>query len=185
MYLLFVDTHYKDVNIILFKDNKFLDDLKVIDVKNTSVETMPAIIKLLDKNNLKPNEINKIAVCIGPGSFTGTRIGVTIAKTMAYSLNIPIVTLTSLDLVGLNLDSKSYVSVLENNGAFVALYDNKMVGDIKYYSDSEYMEFKKINNVIENIELNNNKLICFINDLKEENVHDVNPIYVKTIEALK
>ena len=185
MYLLFIDTHYKDVNIILFKDNKYLDNLKVIDVKNTSVETMPTIVKLLDKNNLKPSNISKIAVCIGPGSFTGTRIGVTIAKTMSYSLNIPIVTLTSLDLVGLNLDNKSYVSVLENNGAFVALYDKKMIGEIKYYSDSDYLEFKKINNVIEKIELNHNKLISFINDLKEENVHDVNPIYVKTIEALK
>ena len=60
-----------------------------------------------------------------------------------------------------------------------------MIGEIKYYSDSEYLEFKKTNNIIENIELNHNKLISFINDLKEENVHDVNPIYVKTIEALK
>lgn len=185
MHTLFIDTHYKDIVIVLFKDNDLLDKSIINNVKSTSVETMPAIINLLDHNNLKQNDINKIAVCIGPGSFTGTRIGVTIAKTFAYSLNIPIVTLTSIDLVGLNLDKESYVSVLENNGAFVALYDNKILDEIKYYNKEEYEEFKNNNNVIENIDINYNKLINFINNQKEENVHDVNPIYVKTIEALK
>ena len=185
MYTLFIDTHNKDVLLALYKDKKLLDKSILSDIKSTSVDTMPALVKLLGSNNIQPKDISKIAVCIGPGSFTGTRIGVTIAKTMAYSLNIPIVSLTSIDLVGLNLDSKSYVSVLENNGAFVALYDKKLIGEIKYLKEDEYLEFKKDNNVIEDIELNYDKLISFINNLKEEKVHDVNPIYVKTIEALK
>ena len=185
MYTLFIDTHYKDILLVLFKDNASLDKILLTNIKSTSIETMPALISLLDKHNLTPNDLNKIAVCIGPGSFTGTRIGVTIAKTIAYSIKIPIVSITSIDLTGLNLDNKSYVSVLENNGAFVALYDKKLVGDIKYYDNEEYNKFKKDNNVIENVELDYNKLISFINQLKEENVHDVNPIYIKTIEALK
>jgi tRNA threonylcarbamoyl adenosine modification protein YeaZ len=185
VYTLFIDTHYKDVLLALYKDKKLLDKSILSDIKSTSVDTMPALVKLLGSNNIQPKDINKIAVCIGPGSFTGTRIGVTIAKTMAYSLNIPIVSLTSIDLVGLNLDSKSYVSVLENNGAFVALYDKKLIDEIKYLKEDEYLEFKKDNNVIEDIELNYDELINFINNLKEEKVHDVNPIYVKTIEALK
>lgn len=185
MYTLFIDTHYKDIILFLFKDNKLLDKLELLNVKSTSVETMPALISLLERNNIKPNDLNKIAVCIGPGSFTGTRIGVTIAKTLAYSLNIPIVSLTSIDLVGLNLDKKSYVSVLENNGAFIALYDKKIIGEIKYLKKSEYELFKNDNNVIENIDISFDKLIAFINNLKEEKVHDVNPIYVKSIEALK
>ena len=185
MYTLFIDTHYKDILLVLFKDNYLLDKSILSNAKSTSVETMPLLIKLLDNNNLKPKDLSKIAVCIGPGSFTGTRIGVTIAKTMAYSLNIPIVSLTSIDLVGINLDSKSYVSVLENNGAFIALYDKKAIDDIKYLDNDNYLEFKKEKNVVESIELNHDRLINFINNLKEEKVHDVNPIYVKTIEALK
>ena len=185
MHTLFIDTHYKDVVIVLFKDAILLDKRILKDVKSTSIETMPTIISLLNNNNLKPVDINKIAVCIGPGSFTGTRIGVTIAKTMAYSLNIPVVTLTSIDLKGLNINNKAYVSVLENNGAFVAQYDKKIIGDIKYLKNSEYIEFKNNNEVVENIDMDYDRLINYINSLKGEKVHDVNPIYVKSIEALK
>ena len=185
MITLFIDTHYKDILLYLFKDNDLLDKKVLLGVKSTSVETMPALIDLLNVNNLKVNNINKIAVCKGPGSFTGTRIGVTIAKTLSYANNIPIVSLTSLDLIGLNLDNESYVGVLENNGAFVCLYNKGIIDDIKYYKLSEYNLFKENNKVVDNIEINNNKLINFINGLKEENVHNVNPMYVKNIEGLK
>lgn len=185
MYTLFIDSHYKEILLVLYKDNELLDKILLTDFKSTSVETMPALTRILEKNNLKPEDLNKIAVCVGPGSFTGTRIGVTIAKTMAYSIKIPIVSILSIDMIGLNLNSKLYVAVLENNGAFVALYDNKVIGEINYMKNDEYEEFKKNNTVIEDIEMDYNKLIEFINNKQEENVHDVNPIYVKTIEALK
>lgn len=185
MYTLFIDTHYKDVIIVLFKDMVLLDKNIILNVDNTSVETMPTIIDILEKNSLKVKDINKICVCIGPGSFTGTRIGVTIAKTLAYTLNIPIVTLTSIDLIGMKLDNESYVAVLEKNGAFIALYNNEIKGDIKYLKLSEYEEFKNGNSVIEDNSIDYDKLINFINNLKEENAHNVIPLYVKTIEALK
>ena len=185
MITLFIDTHYKDILLYLFKDNELLDKKVMLNVKSTSVETMPALIDLLNVNNLKVNNIKKIAVCIGPGSFTGTRIGVTIAKTLAYANNIDIVSLTSLDLIGLNLDSESYVGVLENNGAFVCNYNKKIIGDIKYYKLSEYNEFKEKTQVVDNIEIDNNKLINYINSLEVENCHNVNPLYVKNIEGLK
>ena len=185
MITFFIDTHYKNILLYLFKDSYLLDQKEIIDVKNTSVEAMNGIISILESNNITVNDLNKIAVCIGPGSFTGTRIGVTLAKTLAYTLNIPIVTLTSIDLIGLNVDDKCYVSVLENNGAFVALYDKKIIGKISYLKNSEYQDFKKNNNVIEDIVINQTKLIEFINSLSEENAHDVKPLYIKSIEALK
>ena len=145
---------------------------------------MPLIDKILKDNNINTKDLNKIAVCVGPGSFTGTRIGVTIAKVLAYSLNIEIVTLTSLDLVGLNLDEESYVSVSENNGSFICLYNKKQIGDIKYLKDDKYEEFIKDNKVISNCPIDESKLINFINTLKAQNAFNVNPMYVKTIEAL-
>lgn len=185
MYTLFIDTHYKDVLLYLYKDNDLIGKKEVFDVKNTSVEAMPSLISLINNANITKKDLDKIAVCIGPGSFTGTRIGVTIAKTLAYSLNIPICTLSSLDLVGLNLENKSYVGVLENNGAFVCLYDKKVISDIKYLKQSEYEEFKNNNNLVDKIELNHSKLINFINNLDSINSFDVNPLYVKNIEGLK
>lgn len=185
MLTLFIDTHYKDILIYLFKNNNLLDKKEIFNVKSTSVETMPALVSLLKNNGIDIHDINKIAVCIGPGSFTGTRIGVTIAKTLSYSLNIPIVTLTSIDLIGLNINKKAYVSVKENNGYFIALYDKKIIDNIKYLKNSEYEEFKEKNSVIDDYRINIDKLIEFINNLKEVKSFDVNPLYVKTIEALK
>ena len=184
MYTLFIDTHYKDILLCIFKDNKLLKKEELNNVKSTSIETMPLLDKLLSECEIKVNDLNKIAVCNGPGSFTGTRIGVTIAKTLAYTLEIPIVSLTSLDLIGLNLDKKAYVSVLENNGAFIGLYDNKLINEIKYFSNNDYEEFKQKNEIIESIDMDYDKLINYINNQEETNCHLVNPIYVKKIEAL-
>ena len=57
---------------------------------------MPAIEKLLRECELTPQDLTKIVVAKGPGSYTGVRIGVTIAKTMAWALNIPLVGVSSL-----------------------------------------------------------------------------------------
>lgn len=52
--------------------------------------------------NVKPKDLNKIVVAAGPGSYTGVRIGVTAAKTLAWSLQIPIVGVSSLEVVAAN-----------------------------------------------------------------------------------
>lgn len=72
------------------------DDVKIIAKKtweakaNQSEELLPAIDKLLSKNKIITNKIGLIIVCIGPGSFTGTRVGVATANAMAFALNIPV-----------------------------------------------------------------------------------------------
>jgi tRNA threonylcarbamoyladenosine biosynthesis protein TsaB len=54
---------------------------------------------ILDRNNLKPSDLHGIAVGIGPGSYTGLRIGVTAAKGLAYALNIGMVAITTGELL--------------------------------------------------------------------------------------
>ena len=180
MYTLFIDTHYKDVLILLFKDNNVLDKLLLKDVKNTSESLLPSIIQILFNNSLKINDINKIAVVKGPGSFTSVRLGVTVAKVLAYSLNVPIVSITSIDLLGLNLDKPSYVSVEENNGYFICYYESNKSA-IKYLKKKEYEEFILNNEVLTDIKINYKKLINYLNSLEEENVYNVNPLYIKDI----
>jgi tRNA threonylcarbamoyladenosine biosynthesis protein TsaB len=65
--------------------------------KNHSIRVMPAIESLLGDCDLKPANLDKIVVAKGPGSYTGVRIGVTIAKTLAWTLNIPLVGISSLE----------------------------------------------------------------------------------------
>src|SRR5690606_31260140 len=67
--------------------------------KTHSLRLMPAIVQLMNDLNMKPNDLDKIVVANGPGSYTGVRIGVTTAKTLAWSLNIPVVGVSSLEVL--------------------------------------------------------------------------------------
>ena len=82
MYSLFIDTHNELIKIILFKDGKILTDKEKMSNMQHSVYTMPMIEEILKENNIESSNLNEIIVVNGPGSFTGVRIGVTIAKTM-------------------------------------------------------------------------------------------------------
>lgn len=64
--------------------------------KNHSIRLMPAIHELLNEVEVMPKQLEKIVVAEGPGSYTGVRIGVTTAKTLAWSLDIPLVGVSSL-----------------------------------------------------------------------------------------
>ncbi|OLN21508.1 tRNA (adenosine(37)-N6)-threonylcarbamoyltransferase complex dimerization subunit type 1 TsaB [Domibacillus antri] len=64
--------------------------------KNHSVRVMPAIEALMNEVEMKPGDLDKIVVANGPGSYTGVRIGVTIAKTLAWTLQIPLTAVSGL-----------------------------------------------------------------------------------------
>ena len=65
----------------------------------TSTQLMPAIANLLDSTQICRDEIGLIAVSIGPGSFTGLRLGLTVAKTLAFSLDIPLVGVNTFEAI--------------------------------------------------------------------------------------
>ena len=67
---------------------------------------------------------------------------------------------------------------------FVALYDDRNNLDIKYLKNSEFDQFKINKDIVYEDKVNYKKLIEFIDKLTTLNVHNVNPLYVKTIEAL-
>lgn len=67
-----------------------------------STQLMPAIETVLTKSGWKPADLDRIAVSQGPGSYTGVRIGATIAKTLAWTLNKPLVPVSSLELLAAN-----------------------------------------------------------------------------------
>jgi tRNA threonylcarbamoyladenosine biosynthesis protein TsaB len=96
MKLLAIDTSNYTLGIALLEEDKVLGEYITNMKKNHSIRVMPAIEKLLKDCDTKPAELDKIVVAEGPGSYTGVRIGVTIAKTLAWSLNIPLSGVSSL-----------------------------------------------------------------------------------------
>lgn len=69
-------------------------------------ELIPAIKSIFEKNKLTPNDIDLIAVDVGPGSYTGVRVGLSCAKTLAYALGVPVIDVVSLDSISQNIKEK-------------------------------------------------------------------------------
>ncbi len=88
---------YLIIDTSTFKANIGIGDEKLIDAyiwdskKNLSSTLLVEIDKLLKRNKVKLKDLSGIAAYLGPGSYTGLRIGITTANALAYSLNIPIV----------------------------------------------------------------------------------------------
>ena len=97
-----IDTSNVPLSIAVVQDGQLLvewtSSLKV----THSVGAMPAVEEALKHANINPSDIGAIAVAEGPGSYTGVRIGVTIAKTLAWTLKIPLVGVSSLQTMAGN-----------------------------------------------------------------------------------
>lgn len=97
-----IDTANSPLAVAIVKDGQILaaevTNLKV----NHSAGVMPAIDQIFKKVNMSPKEIDAIAVSQGPGSYTGVRIGVTIAKTLSWTLQKPLVGVSSLQVLASN-----------------------------------------------------------------------------------
>ena len=190
MYSLFIDTHDLDLVIALYKDKKLKDKEIKESLRNHSDYTMPIIDEIIKRNNIGIHDIKEILVVNGPGSFTGVRIGVTIAKMLAYTLNIPIKSIDSITMYGIsdNDKNKKLVLIPDVKGLYGGVFENNtLIGELFYKSKAELEEYIKENNINKIVENNIdfNKIIEHFESIEPTLAHLVNPIYVKVIEALK
>lgn len=188
MYTLFLDTHDKNVIVIIYKDGKIVGKKDIVSNNKHSQVTLPSIVEVLGDVKLDINDMGNVIVVNGPGSFTGERIAVTIAKTVAYCLHIPIRTIDSLLVMALNLDKEDkYVALEDRNGAFVGHFDvnNKLVDKMVYLNKSSYLEYKNKNDVITEVDIDYEKVYDYVmNNIDSLNPHEVKPLYIKGISAL-
>lgn len=99
MTVLGIDTSNKSMSLCLGENNKLISSYFTATQKNHSTTLMPAIDFLFKSNNMEPQKLEKIVVAQGPGSYTGLRIGVTTAKTLAWTLDLKLYSLSSLALI--------------------------------------------------------------------------------------
>lgn len=97
-----IETANTPLSVAVVKDGKVVAEM-IQNIKLThSAGAMPAIEEILARVGIKPNELDAIAVSEGPGSYTGVRIGVTLAKTLAWTLQKPLVGISSLKALAAN-----------------------------------------------------------------------------------
>ena len=90
MSLLAIDTATEVLGVAVLSKDKVLAEITTQASLTHSTKLMPYIEEVMDMAKLFRNQLTGIAVSIGPGSFTGLRIGVTTAKMMAYALDVPL-----------------------------------------------------------------------------------------------
>lgn len=191
MISLFIDTSLEDVSIALVKDDKELSLIHENIPGKHSIYVTKYIDDILKENNLSPGSVDEIIVVNGPGSFTGIRIGVTIAKMFAYLENIRIVTITSLKARVIGEKSNYLLTTIDakHGNYYVGLYDENYNTIEEKFSNEEEIE-KLINKFSPKIvdrekPYNIEEIVKYSKKLKSENPHSVNPIYLKLPEAME
>ena len=166
--ILFIDTHTELITIALkTKENLFIKTKE--SEYSHSIYTMPMI--------------EEIVVVNGPGSFTGIRIGLSIAKTIAYALNLKIHTISSLKAYLISSDIKEdKMAVIEDNkGYYICAFDkdNNTIVEETYKEENPY----KYTEVEHKLDIN--KIIEYVDKFDSENPHHIKANYIKKIEVEK
>ena len=107
MKILSFDTSNQPLTVAVVEDRTILTEQLINVKRNHSLQLMPAIEEALRQANTKLEEIDRIAVASGPGSYTGLRIAVTIAKSLAWAHKIELVGISSLKVLAANSLSTS------------------------------------------------------------------------------
>jgi tRNA threonylcarbamoyladenosine biosynthesis protein TsaB len=99
MLLLCLDTATPQVGVAIGSDDQVIGRIQLARPQHHAEHLAPAIAYLLEQLDLSLDQLSAIGVGIGPGLFTGLRVGVTTAKVMAQALRIPLIPVPSLDLL--------------------------------------------------------------------------------------
>lgn len=162
---------------------------KVLYGKNNHSENLMNVIEEGLKD-IKAKELDEIIVGIGPGSYTGVRIALTVAKTLAWTLNIPLKTVSSLDLICsgyLTSDGVYGVSCIAKKGHVYGKIIKVLKGnaqillDDTFLAEDEFTAKVDENNAvrIQEGDYRFNDLVIEFLSKEEKNVHEVVPNYLR------
>ena len=129
--ILNIETSTKSTSVALAKDGKLVAIKEEHDVVSHATKLTPFIQDIVKEANVELKDLDAVAVSIGPGSYTGLRIGLSTAKGLCYALNIPLLSISALEAMAytlrkFNKDKKNYVSVMNSrkNELYLCLIDS-------------------------------------------------------------
>ena len=192
MITILLDSSNTNLSVGIAKDNLLLESISYEAWQQQSEHMIPELSKLLEKYGVNKDDIEEVVVAIGPGSYTGVRIAITIAKTIAVALNTKLYPVSSLrvlkdgDVPSICLinarSGRSYFGVFKGNDIIIG--DRIMKNDevLAYISehpgysicgDTKYLglEGKLTNNIQEMLNLK--EALSYVNPLS------LKPVYMK------
>ena len=185
MLILAFDTCLDKTYVVLrTEDDIISSDTIYSDDKNYhSAYLISTIRNILRDSKKTPKDVDAIAINVGPGSFTGIRIGLSIAKTIAYALNLKIHTISSLKayLISSDINEDKMAVIEDNKGYYICAFDkdNNTIVEETYLEENPYT-YKEVD-----YKLDINKIIDYCNKFESENPHHIKANYIKKIEVEK
>ncbi|MHD0397240.1 tRNA (adenosine(37)-N6)-threonylcarbamoyltransferase complex dimerization subunit type 1 TsaB [Staphylococcus simulans] len=211
MIYLLLDTSNKPMSLAVMQDDTLLVEHTTNMKRNHSVQLMPAIQKMIEEAGITKKDIDAIVVAKGPGSYTGLRIGVTTAKTLAYALNTKLYGVSSLEALAATLpDTQTkqlivpvfdarreavYTGVYQyQNGQLVNVLEDQymLISDLNDYLNQQQQTYVFVGHDLDNItELLNGSIVYQLPKAsvmkrlmtQPENIHTFKPDYLKLSEA--
>ena len=202
------DTSSKALSLAILEDKQLLAETTINIKKNHSITLMPAIDFLMASLDLTPKDLDRIVVAEGPGSYTGLRIAVATAKTLAHTLNIELVGMSSLLALVPRQQEGLFVPLMDarRNNVYAGFYENakpvtaeahlSFAEVLEKVTDAEQVTFVgEVGAFVEQIQEqlpqasyqetlpNAANLALWAWDKKADSLHDFVPNYLKRVEA--
>lgn len=208
MKVLAFDTSSKTLSLAILEDKQVLAETTINIKKNHSITLMPAIDFLMASLDWTPKDLDRIVVAEGPGSYTGLRIAVATAKTLAHTLNIELVGMSSLLALVPRQQEGLLVPLMDarRNNVYAGFYENakpvmpeahlSFAEVLEKVTDAEQVTFVgEVGPFVEQIQEqlpqasyqeslpNAANLALWAWDKKADSLHDFVPNYLKRVEA--
>ncbi len=170
-FILNLETSSKNCSVSLSSNGNLIDSFDLEDQKYRHSELLTSSIQnILTENNLNVEDLSAISVGIGPGSFTGLRIGLSVAKGLCYPHKINLISISSLKILANSVSTRSEntISLINDKGNYyyISMYNNELdeIFPAKIQLiDNDYMD--SIIDTSTNIIVNTSDAFNFINKL--------------------
>lgn len=192
MLTLCIDTAYKYLTVALIENEKIVDSISLECFKKQSEEVFIYLDDLFKRSHINKNDIDSMCISKGPGSYTGVRIAMTIAKVLCEVKSLKLYTISTLRLYAGNKTNTMVVMDARANRAYIGVYNEDKCLLIDQAKPLEEIDTKDYNVVLDGSlvgknDLNPNIPECFL-DTKGlwEEVKDINflaPEYLKESNA--
>ena len=149
------DTSNQPLSVALFEDDNLIDQRETNVRRNHSTQLLPFIDELVKQANWTPQDLDNVIVSQGPGSYTGLRIAVTTAKTLAFTLNISLTGISSLALLAANVTDTNAIIVpimdARNQNIYAAQYQWES-GRLVVRQPDKHMNIDKLHAALETMQ---------------------------------
>lgn len=150
MIRLFLDTSARALSIAILKDNEIMKEFYEELDRDLSSLTLLKIKEMMEDIKILPNDIDQIICVDGPGSFTGLRIGVTIAKTYAWGLSKDLIKVSSLFTMATSITTSNYIIPLidaRRGYVYAGIYNDNYEVILK----DQYIKLEDLTKEVENL----------------------------------